>query len=99
MQRLPSILTLLLVALGAGTAVAGGDQVFHLTRHGNTTTSVNRITSVPTGHCSQCHVPRQSPAPMSPVLFSTNTNALCFTCHAAAGSASAAWMVSSGTGS
>ncbi len=88
MQRLPSILTLLLVALGAGTAVAGGDQVFHLTKHGNTTTGVNRLASVPTGHCSQCHVPRQSPAPMSPVLFSTNDNALCFTCHAAAGSAS-----------
>ncbi len=93
MQRLPSILrTRALVCVGlvvlAAPALAGGDHVFHLTKHGSPTGGVSRLSGVPTGHCMQCHPTRQSPAPMSPVLFSTNDNALCFSCHAAAGSAS-----------
>lgn len=89
MQRLPSILTrALCVASGVLAASASaGDQVFHLTKHGSTTSGVNRLSSVPQGHCMQCHPVRQSPAPMSPVLFAPNDNTLCFTCHAAAGPA------------
>lgn len=88
MQRLPSILKRLTLALVLGPLAAfagGGDQVFHLTRHGNTTSGVNRTMSVPTGHCAQCHPVRQAPALMSPVLFTTNDNGLCFACHAASG--------------
>lgn len=89
MQRLPSILTRAACAVVVLSAPAwAGDQVFHLTRHGNGTTGVNRLTSVATGHCMQCHPTRQSPVPMSPVLFTTNDNTLCFACHAAAGPAS-----------
>lgn len=82
MQRLPSILSVVLVLSANAWA---GDQVFHLTAHGNTSTGVNRLVSVATGHCKQCHPVRQSPQLMSPVLFTTNDNALCFTCHASAG--------------
>ena len=88
MQRLPSILTIraLCVAVGilALPAVAG-DQVFHLTAHGDLSTGVNRLTSVPRGHCMQCHPTRESPPRSSPVLFGANDNALCFTCHASPG--------------
>lgn len=91
MQRLPSILTtraLVCAAVVLAAPALAGDQVFHLTAHGNSSTGVNRLGSVPTGHCMQCHPTRQSPALSSPVLFSTNDNALCFACHAAAGVAS-----------
>lgn len=87
MQRLPSILTTRLlgvVVILAAPAVAG-DQVFHLTAHGNTSTGVNRLTSVATGHCMQCHPTRQDPQLASPVLFGANDNTLCFTCHTAPG--------------
>ena len=67
------------------TSAWAGDQVFHLTAHGNSSTGVNRLASVAIGHCKQCHPVRQTPAPMSPVLFTTNDNALCFTCHQATG--------------
>ena len=67
------------------TSAWAGDQVFHLTAHGNSSTGVNRLAGVAIGHCKQCHPVRQSPAPMSPVLFTTNDNALCFTCHQATG--------------
>ena len=89
MQRLPSILKTALVAcaLLALPALAG-DQVFQLTAHGNPTTGVNRLASLPRGHCKQCHLTRQLPPPMSPVLFTTNDNGLCFTCHVGAGVAS-----------
>lgn len=75
-----------MVALAASDALAGGgDQVFHLTAHGNQTTGVARLSSVPTGHCTQCHPTRQTPAPPSPTLFSANDNGLCFTCHMSPG--------------
>lgn len=91
MQRVPSILRLpaACVAVGLWAAPApAGDQVFHLTKHGSATTGVSRLPGTPVGHCMQCHPVRQTPAPLSPVLFGPNDNTLCFTCHAAAGPAS-----------
>lgn len=86
MQRLPSILTALAAALVATASHGGGgDQVFHLTAHGHATTGPSRLSSVPTGHCQQCHPTRQTPAPGSPTLFTANDNGLCFTCHTSAG--------------
>lgn len=66
-------------------ASAAGDQVFHLTAHGDAARGVNRTAAVPIGHCLQCH-PGVRESPAQPVsLFTTNDNSLCFTCHASAG--------------
>ncbi|MBL8921231.1 MAG: hypothetical protein JNJ54_20375 [Myxococcaceae bacterium] len=85
MQRLPSILTAMVALTTPAALAGGGDRVYHLTAHGNSTTGVARLTSAPVGHCQQCHPTRQTPVPPSPVLFTPNDNALCFTCHQAAG--------------
>lgn len=90
MQRLPSILSCTL-ALAASTALAGpGDAVYHLTPHGHSTTGVNRLAAVPVGHCMQCHATRALPVSIPDILFTTNDNPLCFTCHATAGKAT--WL-------
>ncbi|MFZ5441821.1 MAG: cytochrome c3 family protein [Myxococcota bacterium] len=87
MQRLPSILSGVVVLAALSAHAGGGDQVFHLTRHGNTTSGVNRTMSVPAGHCAQCHPVRQTPTPGAPALFAPNDNGLCFTCHGSSGAA------------
>ncbi|MEW5740134.1 MAG: cytochrome c3 family protein [Myxococcota bacterium] len=91
MQRVPSILRLPAACVAVWCLAAparAGDQVFHLTKHGSVTSGVNRLPGTPVGHCMQCHPVRQTPVPMSPVLFAPNDNTLCFGCHAAAGPAS-----------
>lgn len=84
MQRLPSILTAV-VLTSLPVQAGGGEQIFHLTAHGNSATGVSRLTSVPRGHCQQCHLARQAPLAASPMLFTSNDNGLCFTCHQGAG--------------
>lgn len=75
-----------MVALASSASLAGGgDQVFHLTAHGSQTTGVSRLSSIPRGHCMQCHPTRQTPTPGTPTLFTANDNGLCFTCHVSAG--------------
>lgn len=61
--------------------------MYHLTAHGSLDAGVNRLSPVPRGHCLQCHPQRQTPVLPSPVLFASNDNGLCFTCHATAGGA------------
>ncbi len=97
MQRLPPALArrgaalaaATVATLAAGPARAGqGEVVFHLTRHGNSTSGVNRLSTVAVGHCMQCH-PTRATAPFAQahILFAPNDNALCSTCHSAAGAA------------
>ncbi len=90
MQRLPSILSAL-VGLTAVTAFAGPRDVVYLeTRHGSADAGVNRVATVPVGHCRQCHDTRTLPQPQPHLLFRADDNALCFTCHTPAGAA--AWQ-------
>jgi predicted CXXCH cytochrome family protein len=76
--------TLLLVVVPPASPTGG---VYPLSKHGNTTTGVNRTTDWPVGSCEQCHVQHDGNSPNAFVLFAPNNNALCATagCHSVPG--------------
>jgi predicted CXXCH cytochrome family protein len=70
------------LALGASLAFAGqADDVYRSTAHGGLDGGVSRTSTVPKGHCLQCHVRQLSPGGAPKALFTTNDNTLCFLCH------------------
>jgi predicted CXXCH cytochrome family protein len=78
-----------LVVLSAGLAVLWAEPagptggVYTQTRHGNSSTGVNRTPDWLVGSCEQCHVQHGGGLPNPYALFAPNTNALCTTagCH------------------
>lgn len=79
--RLAIFLGMAAVALSSLPAlVIATGGVFTLTKHGDPNTGVQRDTNLSQGDCAQCHV-SHSGQPFT--LFTTNTNALCYTsgCH------------------
>ncbi len=85
MQRLPPILSAALLLMGTGAAAGAGDVVYQQTAHGNSTTGVNRVGAIPTGHCAQCHATRTLPLSIPNMLFAPNDNGLCVACHGGVG--------------
>jgi predicted CXXCH cytochrome family protein len=85
MQRLPPELmraAILASTVLASLALAGqADDVYRFTAHGSTDAGVLRSNAAPRGHCLQCHVRQLSPGGAAKALFTTNDNALCYTCH------------------
>jgi predicted CXXCH cytochrome family protein len=80
------------VLLLSATAWAGG--VYRQTKHGDPVNGVQRLTDESPGECSQCHdehASRQGAATSGPwpyLLFASDDNALCYTCHNISGSLS-----------
>lgn len=62
--------------------------VYPQTKHGSSSTGVNRTPNWPVGSCEQCHVQHGGGSPNAFGLFAPNTNALCATagCHGIPGS-------------
>lgn len=80
-----AVAAMLVVVSAREAGLVGG--VYTQTKHGNTTTGVNRIPDWPIGSCEQCHLQHDSTSPNAFALFAPNTNALCYTagCHSASG--------------
>jgi predicted CXXCH cytochrome family protein len=87
MRNLAVAIALLLAADFAGAT--GG--AYTSTKHGDTSTGVQRLSSEGRGECSQCHDEHASRlgvsngGPFPYLLFAPDDNSLCFTCHTAAG--------------
>ncbi len=81
--------TLATAVLGIGLAILWSGRaaptggVYPQSKHGNTSTGVNRTPDWPVGSCEQCHVQHGGSSPNPYALFAPNANALCATagCH------------------
>ncbi len=81
---IPALAAFLVVAGARPAGTRGG--VYTQTKHGNATTGVKRTSDRPVGSCQQCHAPEGRGSGRNAFgLFAPNTNALCATCHGAAG--------------
>jgi len=69
--------------------ILGTGGVYTLTKHGNSSTGVLRLSSEPKAECSQCHIEhasrdgQQTGGPYYYTLFTDNNNNLCFTASGA----------------